>query len=88
MEKRVGRSAYKNKYNYKYFGVRLSKIKNFMYYADFIDIYILLSLNMFIARNYIIISGAARGRREYNKGHDRILLFFEDVKLLVNLRII
>ena len=43
---------------------------------------------MFIARNYIIISGAARGRREYNKGHDRILLFCENVKLLVNLRII
>ena len=38
-EKRVGRLAYKNKYNWKYFGVGWSKIKLFVYYADIIDIY-------------------------------------------------
>ena len=41
----------------------------FVYYANFIDLYYLKKI---IDRNYIIISGAARGRREYNKGHDRI----------------
>ena len=37
--KRVGRSAHKNKYYWKYFGVGRSKIKMFVYYADFIDLY-------------------------------------------------
>ena len=44
-----------------------------VYYADFIDLYCFF-LNIFIVRNYIIISGAARGRREYNNGHD--IIFF------------
>ena len=41
----------------------------FVYYADFIDLYYFF-FNICIARNYIIISGAVRGRRAYNKGHD------------------
>ena len=48
----------------------------FVYYADFIDLHY-FKKNICIARNYIIISGAAGGRREYNKGHDRIYIFWK-----------
>ena len=56
-EKRVGRSDYKNKYNWKYFGVGRSKNKIVRVLRWFYR-FILLSLHIFIARNYIIISGA------------------------------
>ena len=60
LEKWVGKLEliYKNKYNWKYFGVGRSKIRMFV-------------LGGGGGEGHIIIFGAARGRREYNKGHDR-----------------
>ena len=46
--------------------------------GDFIDLYyFVFNICITCTRNYIIISGAARGRREYNKGQDRNFVCFE-----------
>ena len=44
-----------------------------MYNADFIDLYYFFKY--FYCQKFIIISGAARGRWEYNKGHDKFFFF-------------